>query len=392
MEGAAIIFFIILLILFYTYLGYPLLIGICVLLQRLMRRSHPTAIAFTEPELTLIIPCYNEADILEKKIANCFRLDYPPEKIRFLFITDGSTDHSADILSAYPQLIHLHHPERKGKTAAINRAMQFADTPFVFFTDANALLNSASIRTMMRHFAEEKTGCVSGEKKMITNSIPGAADTGETLYWKYESRLKQLDTAFNSTIGAIGELMVIRTRLYRPLPEDCLLDDFTQSMQIAASGYRIAYEPGAYALETASANIGEEWKRKLRIATGNWQALFRLRHILSWKRTPLLCFQYLTHRWLKRAVAPFLLLLFFFSNGLLVFSGHTLYALFFLLQVIFYLLAFTGHLFRKKTTRIPFFFAPYYFCLMHYAALAGWMRYLKGMENGVWEKAERKSG
>lgn len=392
MEGASFLFYIILALLFYTYLGYPLLIGVCLVLQRILKKKPEVPLPrFTEPELTLIVPCFNEAALLEKKIANCLSLDYPAEKIHFLFITDGSTDQSAKILSRHPQIQHLHQAERRGKTSALNRAMQFVHTPFTVFTDANTLLNSQAIRLLLRHFTAEKTGCVSGEKRITHTGTADAGDAGEAFYWKYESRMKQLDAGFYSVMGALGELMAIRTSLFAPLPENCLLDDFTQSMQIAAAGYRIAYEPGAYAQEPASANIEEEWKRKLRIATGNWQALFHLRRRLSWKRTPALCFQYLAQRWLKRAIAPFLLPLLLLAGGLLtLYSKEKCFFFFFLLQVIFYLWAGAGHVLRKKQTRFPVLFAPYYFCLVQFAAMAGWMRYRKGVATGIWEKSARK--
>ncbi|MEA3426187.1 MAG: glycosyltransferase family 2 protein [Bacteroidota bacterium] len=392
MSLSAIIFWLSAAILCYGFFGYGLVLWFWSVCKELLGyNKHMTDTSY-EPSVTLIVPCYNEADILEQKISNCRSLCYPKEKLQLIFITDGSTDQTADLLKKYPDIQCLHEPARKGKTAAENRSIAFVQTPVVIFSDANAMLNPDAIRNLVKHFVNPKTGCVAGEKRVSAQRIDTAGAVGENLYWRYESILKRLDADCNSAVGAAGELMALRTSLYQPLPEDTLLDDFMQSMLIASSGYRIAYEPDAYATETASANIAEELKRKIRIATGSWQALFRLGKWLSIRKTPLLCFQYFSHRVLRWAIIPFLLILLFLLNLILAIYGDTLYRVFMTLQLFFYATGLLGYLFRNTRTRYNLVFLPYYFCVMHYALLAGLYRYLYHKpQNGVWEKAKRST-
>lgn len=392
MPLSALIFWLSAAILCYSFFGYGLVLWFWSGCSKLLGYNKRLTGTSFEPSVTLVVPCYNEAEILEQKISNCRSLSYPKDKLQLIFITDGSTDQTASILNKHPDIQWLHEPERRGKTAAENRSIAFVRTPVVIFSDANALLNPEAIRTLVKHFADPATGCVAGEKRISTQRIDTAGAVGESLYWRYESILKQLDADCNSAVGAAGELMAFRTSLYQALPEDTLLDDFMQSMRIASAGYRIAYEPGAYATESASANVAEEMKRKIRIATGSWQALTRLGKLLSIRRTPLLCFQYFSHRVLRWAVTPFLLILLFVLNLVLAISGDPLYRVLMTLQLFFYAAALLGHLFRNTRSRFTLVFLPYYFCVMHYALLAGLYRYLYHKpQTGLWEKAKRST-
>jgi len=340
--------------------------------------------------VTLVVPCYNEADIIPDKIKNSLQLDYPSTLLTIIFITDGSTDHTENILKQYPTIEWLHENKREGKTAAENRAMKFVKTPFVIFTDANTILNRDALKNIVKHFANERVGCVSGEKRIISAAADTASASGEEIYWKYESFLKKLDAELYSAIGAAGELAAFRTSLYTDLPEDTITDDFMQSMLIAAEGYIIAYEPQAYAAETASANVREELKRKIRIGAGNWQSMVRLAGKLKLTKTPLLYFQYISHRVLRWAVSPFLLVVLFVLNIILSSHESYLYAVLLLFQFLFYAGALAGYLLRNKKIQFKFFFIPYYFCIMNFAVIAGLFRFLSGNQKVTWEKARRK--
>ena len=148
-------------------------------------------------------------------------------------------------------------------------------------------------------FANPKVGCVAGEKRIAVQDKPNAASGGEGLYWKYESALKRLDYRLYSAVGAAGELFAIRTSLFEQMPPDTLLDDFILSLRIAMRGYKIAYSKEAYALESASLNMREEEKRKVRISAGGLQSVWRLRGLLNIFRYGILSFQYISHRVLR---------------------------------------------------------------------------------------------
>lgn len=390
MYWIKIIFWIAFAILFYAFIGYGIVLYILVRIKRIIYPATVLPVVNFEPAVTLVIPCFNEADILADKILNTQLLDYPAEKLHLIFITDGSTDNSEFVLKAWPAIEVLHQNKRAGKTAAENRAMKFIQTPFVIFSDANTMLNTAAIKNIVQHFANEKVGCVSGEKKIINDAADSASAAGEGIYWKYESLLKRLDSELNSAVGAAGELVAFRTSLYADLPEDTLLDDFMQSMQMAAAGYKIVYEPQAYAVETASVNVAEELKRKIRICAGGWQSINRLAGKLTFTKTPLLFFQYLSHRVLRWTVTPFLLIAIFILNILLVLQQSTFYEIIFIAQIIFYVAAVVGFILENKKLKFKPVFVPYYFCIMNYAVLAGLKRYLSGHQKSTWDKAKRK--
>jgi poly-beta-1,6-N-acetyl-D-glucosamine synthase len=390
MQIAQFLFWLFFGIVFYAFLGYGLVLFIMVKCKRIFNKKSINSTHAFEPTISLVIPCFNEADILAEKIANCDALNYPKNKLKLIFITDGSTDNSVEVLKEYHQVTILHEDRRAGKTAAENRAMKYIDTPFVVFSDANTMLNQGAMKNIVQHFADEKVGCVSGEKRIITEAADSASAAGEGIYWKYESLLKKWDSELYSAVGAAGELVAFRTSLYTNLPEDTLLDDFMQSMLMAAKGYKIVYEPEAYAVETASSSVAEELKRKIRICAGGWQSINRLRGQLTFVKTPLLFFQYISHRVLRWTITPFLLMAMFFINCFLASTGNVFYEVLLAAQFLFYVAAIVGNILENKKIKFKPVFIPYYFCIMNYSVVAGLLRYLSGNQKATWDKAQRK--
>jgi cellulose synthase/poly-beta-1,6-N-acetylglucosamine synthase-like glycosyltransferase len=335
-----------------------------------------------------VVAAYNEESYMEAKIDNCLKLNYPEGKLKLLFVTDGSSDKTPDIISKYPQVQLLHQPQRAGKIAAVHRAMEYVTTEITVFTDANTFLNGDAIINICRHYADKTVGCVAGEKRVQMNENADASAAGEGFYWKYESALKKWDSELYSVVGAAGELFSVRKSLYEDVPADTVLDDFMISMLIAAKGCRIVYEPEAYAIENASENVSEELKRKIRIAAGGIQSILRLPQLFNPFKFPVLSFQYVSHRVLRWTVTPFLLILIFVLNAFL--PRTFLYNSIFVAQILFYFLAFLGFIMEKRQIRIKALFVPYYFCVMNYAVLMGIIRYFTKKQSAVWEKAQRK--
>jgi biofilm PGA synthesis N-glycosyltransferase PgaC len=218
------------------------------------------------------------------------------------------------------------------------------------------------------------------------------ATAGEGFYWKYESALKKWDSELYSVVGAAGELFSVRHAVYTSVEPDTILDDFMISMRIAQQGYRIIYEPEAYASELSSENIQEELKRKVRIAAGGIQSILRLKKLLNPLHYPMLSFQYISHRVLRWTVTPFLMILALILNFVIVIQGgNWLYQLILFAQVFFYSLALAGWALERRKIKVKALFVPYYFCMMNYAVLAGIRRYYKGTQSAAWDKAKRKS-
>lgn len=387
-----ILFWLSLFIVFYTFLGYGIVLYIMVRIRRAFKgKRQAPGLDQDFPTLTLIIAAYNEESIIEEKIANTLQLSYPAGKLSLIFVTDGSSDRTPDLVANYPQIKLMHTPVRSGKILAMHRAMDEVDTEVVVFTDANTFLNKDALLLIARHYADANVGAVSGEKRVMQDALSDAT-AGEGFYWKYESTLKKWDSELYSVVGAAGELFSVRRSLYRSVEPDTIVDDFMISMRIAEQGYRIVYEPEAYASELSSENIQEELKRKIRIAAGGMQSILRLKRLLNPIHDPLLTFQYISHRVLRWTVTPFLMILALVLNILIVInSGGVIYQLLLAGQVGFYALALAGWVLETRKIKVKALFVPYYFCMMNYAVLAGIRRYFKGSQSAAWEKSKRKS-
>lgn len=374
----------------YTYIGYGLVIFILSKLKG--RQKAPAAQHESQlPEVTILIAAYNEEQFIEDKIRNTLALHYPKDKLSVFIVTDGSTDNSPEIVKKFHAVKLFHEPQRRGKIHAVNRVMKAVKTPFVIFCDANTQLNSDAVMNIMRHYQDSTVGGVAGEKRIFKKDEDNASGAGEGLYWKYESFLKKKDSEVYSVVGAAGELFSVRTALYEEPDETMIIEDFYLSLSIAARGYRFVYEPEAYAIETASASVKEEWKRKVRICAGGFQAMGRLKRLLNPFRHGMLSFQYISHRVLRWTLAPLFIPLVFLSCFWLALEGSWFYMAALGAQLGFYGLAALGYAFRDKDVAIKGFFVPYYFMVMNLSVYAGFIRYLKGQQTVVWEKAQRAS-
>lgn len=389
MQLIAILFYVCLATVFYTYVGYPLIVGFLAALKRKANIGfHKTSNDF-EPEVSLIIPCYNEGFYLQEKVKNSLALNYPKNKLTFIFITDGSDDNSVNYLSKIKGITLLHEAKRGGKAAAENRAMQHVKSPFVVFSDANTMLNKDAIKNIVKHFFDEQVGAVSGEKRVITDKKNGASASGEGFYWKFESWLKKQDSDLHNAVGGAGELIAFRTTCFTPLEEDTILDDFVASMRIAINGYKVVYEPNAYAEEYASANVREETKRKIRIAAGAWQALFRLPKALNVFSQPMLTFIYVSHKVLRWSFSPVALFALIPLGYLMHFYIGGWFTLLWILQQTFYFLTLLGKVFEYKKIKLKLAFIPYYFVVTNWCMIAGFIRYVSGKQQVKWEKVGR---
>lgn len=379
----------------YTFLGYGLLLFFLLKIKAFFTKTKGEFNNQNfQPQVTFVIPAYNEERWIAQKIQNSLQLDYPSEKLHFLMVTDGSNDKTVEIINRFPipegiSFRHFHETPRNGKIAAVERIMPKINTPIAIFTDANAMINPSAIRNIVKYFENPKVGVVAGEKRIQLQEKGDAAGAGEGIYWKYESFLKNLDAQFYSVIGAAGELFAIRTKLAPKIPKDSIIEDFFLTMTIASKGYRIAYAPNAYAIEGQSASVQEELKRKIRIAAGGFQAVSRLSRLFNIFKYGRLSFQFISRRVFRWYVVPIVLPFVLISNIYLAISNTKVYQYLLILQIGFYLLAFIGWLLERRQLRLKALFIPYYFCMMHYAVYRGFLRFLKGNQSVLWERAKR---
>lgn len=385
---------------FYSYFGYGILLFILIKIKRLFSINITPTIknweSETLPHVTFMVAAYNEERWIDDKIRNSLSLNYPKDKISFYFVTDGSNDNTPYFIQSYQSRTphtegyHIelfHEPERKGKIAAVERVMPYVKTPIVIFTDANTDLNPDAVLNIVRHYTDPSVGAVAGEKRVQMSGE--ASGAGEGAYWKYESLLKKWDSELYSVVGAAGELFSLRTELYAPVEKDTLIEDFVMTLRIAQKGYRVIYEPDAYAVEGHSADVKEELKRKIRISAGGLQAVWRLRDLLNPFKYGVLTFQYVSHRVLRWTLAPLALPIIFILNYLISEQEGGIYQWILWCQIVFYGMSFLGWLFEQYKIKVKMFYIPYYFCMMNYSVYRGLIRLIKGNQSVVWEKAKR---
>ena len=393
MTTLKILFWICLVICIYTYVGYGVLLYLLVLLKRMVK-GKPKQMELPEdsqlPDVAFMVCAYNEQDVVEMKMQNIHELDYPKDKLHVVWVTDGSSDNTNEYLKAYPEVEVIYSPERRGKTAALNHGLSMVTSDITVMTDANTMVNREAIREIVRCMQDPKVACVAGEKRVMSRHEGEIAAEGEGLYWKYESALKRLDSELYSAMGAAGELNAIRTHLYERMPETALLDDFVMSMRMVEQGYKIAYTSEAYAMEYGSANLEEESKRKRRIAAGGLQSSWWLRSMMNPFKNFMVAFQFVSHRVLRWSITPIALMALIPLNVTLVMmKAGTVYTIIWILQILFYLTAFSGYLLEQHGHKNKLLYVPYYFLFMNINVFRG-MHYLKTHQGGgTWEKAKR---
>lgn len=373
----------------YNYIGYAM---IAFIINKLLPKTKPFFNSDQQPTISFIVAAYNEEEVIERKIINSLEQNYPASKIEFIFITDGSTDKTNSIIQKYQPVKLLYNAERRGKSAALNRAVSIAKNQILIMSDANTFLNKEAVARIASHYNLPSTGGVAGEKKVLTYSedVEGVGSR-EGLYWKYESFLKKIDSDFYSVVGAAGELFSVRKDLYEPLPDSVILDDFIISLKVAEQGYRIIYEPGAYAMELSSVSVYEEKKRKIRIAAGGFQAIQMLFSLFYFWRHPRLSFLYISHRVLRWTLSPVCLITLFISNGILALSiSSYIFKSIFVLQILFYLSAFISR-YISATSKLKFLKIPGYFIFMNFSVFLGFFRYISKKQSSIWEKSKRST-
>ena len=394
MAALKTIFWICTFLVFYTYLGYGMLLWVLVKLKRIvMSKPKKRALPTDDdelPDVTFLVCAYNEQNVVDMKMKDIYQLDYPKNKLHIAWVTDGSSDNTNSYLKTYPDVDIIFTPERKGKTAALNHGLSLVKSDITVMTDANTMVNPGAIKEIVRLMQDPKVACVAGEKRVMARHKGQAAAEGEGLYWRYESALKRMDSELYSAMGAAGELNAIRTALYEPMPENALLDDFVMSMRMVDKGYKIAYSSNAYASEYGSANLQEESKRKRRIAAGGLQSCWWLRKMMNPFRKPIVAFQFISHRVLRWSITPFALMALIPLNvALLLMKAGNVYTVIWLLQIIFYATALCGYIQEKRGNRSKLLYIPYYFLFMNMNVFAG-IPYLRShSKGGIWEKAKR---
>jgi cellulose synthase/poly-beta-1,6-N-acetylglucosamine synthase-like glycosyltransferase len=335
------------------------------------------------PSVSIIIAARNEEKNIARKIENTLQLDYPKELLEIIIFSDASTDRTDDIVESYADhgVILNKLKERKGKTGGQNNSVKKAKGEIIVFSDGTTIYHQDAIKKIVRNFADEKVGCVGGELEYI-NLKQTQVGEGESIYWKYERKIKRLESTIGSLIGVSGCIYAVRKSLYRDMKGD-ILSDFAIASDIVKSNYRVVYEPEAISEERTEDNIDDEFKMRIRIAVRSYKALFSRKEMMNPFKYGFYAVQLISHK-LLRYLVPFILMLAFISN---LFSMHIpVFKAVIFGQMLFYILAVIGYRYQKarKPNRVIFFY-PFYFCLLNTAATVAWIHYWQGEKHTFWE-------
>jgi cellulose synthase/poly-beta-1,6-N-acetylglucosamine synthase-like glycosyltransferase len=374
-----IVFWVSLALIAYTVGCYPLLMWVVCR----GRRRAPARLD-DPPQVSLIVAAYNEEIVLEAKIENSLRLDYPPERLEIIIASGGSTDSTLEIARRYESrgVRALDLPAKRGKASAVNDAAAVSAGAVLCLSDANVMLRPDALQKLVAPLADARIGAVTADVRLESDQSDFGA--GESLYYKLERAVQLGESRFGSVMGVDGGLYVIRRELFQPLAADTILDDFVTSMNVSRQHRRIVYEPDAIATENGTPSWKDEFRRRVRVMVGAVQSIKRGK----WPplSRPVEVWQYLSHK-LLRWVQPVSLLLLLVSSGWL-WSAGPLYKVILGVQLAFYVIAVAALVSpRLRNTRIGG--VPFYFTMSHAAMLIGLVKGLITRPSGVWTRTPR---
>ncbi len=348
----------------YAYLGYPLVLLLLGLVIKRPVRKQPI-----EPFVSLLIPAYNEARVIARKIRDSLALDYPADKLEIVVCCDGSRDQTPEItrtLADGERVRLLDYPVNRGKIQTLNDSVPQLRGEIVVFSDAPSMLYRDALRNLVANFADPQVGAASG-RYTVVKAEEAATGNSEDFYWKYETFLKVRESLVSSTLGAHGHLHAIRKGLYPYPPPGTINDDYVIPVSVLAKGYRAVYEPAAVVYEEAQEMAG--FGRRIRIMVGNIQQVRELRSLLA-PFLPLPLFFFLSHK-VSRLVVPAAMVAALAANLFLL--GSPFYAGVLYLQSLFYALAGAGAGWRLRPRLLAL---PYYFTMINAAVFVGFYRVL----------------
>lgn len=360
-------------LLFFTFVGYPILIA------WMTRRSSTPEHQFEPCEVCVIVVAHNESQRILARIENLLASDYPAEKLCILIVSDGSTDDTIATISGLKndRVRTIAQPERAGKAAGLNAGISASTAPIVIFTDARQTFATDTIRKLVTRLGDPKIGAVSGELQ-IAGTASGTG-SGVDAYWKLERFLRARESQLDSCIGCTGAVYAIRREHFTPLPPDTVLDDVVVPMRIAIAGHRVVHESTALAFDPQTLEPVAEKRRKRRTLAGNFQMLFRYpAWLLPWRNR--LWWQLIAHKYLRLA-GPLLLVTAFLTNASLI-GSHPFYRAALLLQAVFYLLAALG---MTLPLRLKILTLPAGFVFLNAAVVSAFWNYLTNPDPARWQ-------
>ncbi|MBA3710911.1 MAG: glycosyltransferase family 2 protein [Pyrinomonadaceae bacterium] len=365
-------------VLFYTYLGYPLLLLVASSVRsRVVRKKDWT------PSVSVIITAYNEERDLAAKLENTLLLDYPQDKLEVIVASDCSTDRTDEIARRFAARgVRLHRQaERLGKTAAQNTAVEQARGEFILFSDATTLYQPDVLRVMMPNFADSSIGCVAG-RLIYVDPTASSVGRGAKSYWGYEMFLKRHESRVCSLIGVSGCLYAVRRSAYVPLYHEAC-SDFIIATKMVEQGLRTIYEPGAVCTEETNRQTDKEMRMRVRVIAQTFTDLWRHRAMMNPLRSGFYAVELISHKVLRYLV-PFLLAVILLTSALLAVRS-VLFLAVLIAQLFFYAAAALGWALERRGIRSRLLSLPHYFVLANLASVIAFYKFLRGERYARWE-------
>jgi cellulose synthase/poly-beta-1,6-N-acetylglucosamine synthase-like glycosyltransferase len=363
----------------YSYVLYPVLLKFL----SLFHPSHgPIEAPANLPPITVVLSAYNEEAVIEERLKNLLSVDYPADRVKILVGNDGSVDGTGSVLASISdhRLQVFDFSTNRGKASVLNDLLQQVETELVVFTDANTGFDEQALTRLVRHFQDEKVGAVCGELR-----LEGQGHNQDGLYWRYEQFLKQLEARLGGLLGANGAIYAIRSELFDSLAADTLVDDFTVVMKIALRGHKVVYDDTALAFEEVAPTEADEFKRRVRIGAGNYQAFTRLLAALN-PAHGMLTLTYISHKVL-RWFTPHLMIVGVLCAAVLALDS----ALYLFLLIVVVGLVITTYVGVLAHSRFALLRLLGFWLSMNMALLSGFVLFVRGIRAGTWHSTDRSS-
>jgi cellulose synthase/poly-beta-1,6-N-acetylglucosamine synthase-like glycosyltransferase len=374
------LFWFFLLLILYTYFGYPALLFLVSLFnKRPVRKGDIT------PSVSIIIAVYNEEKIIKEKIENALSLNYPQERLEIIVVSDCSTDSTEQIVNQFETKGIWFFPlkQRKGKGYAQKEGVDQSKGEILIFTDAAAFLEKNAIGNIIRNFADSKVGCVTSEDRVLPDE---KKKSEEGSYVKYEMILRRLESKVCSVVGLSGSFFAVRRRLCEGWSSR-YTSDFLLAIRSVVAGYRAVHDASSTAYYKTIPSFKHEFRRKVRTVATGLAVLIHNLHILNPLRFGFFSLEVVSHK-LFRWLVPFFLLFLLLAN-IYALSESEFYLFFLIVQIVFYSVAGAVYLF-PSLNKIRVFRVPSFFCLANLSVLVAWFEIMVGKTHFVWEPSQRE--
>ena len=372
------------LLILHTYVFYPLFM---ILIYR--NSNHNQLLFYSDhelPSIAILIAAHNEEKVIEKKILSVFNTNYPSSKLKVFIGSDASTDRTDEIISnltnTYSNIEFIKFKGRVGKISIINHLQSLCDEPVLILSDANVIFKQNTIFELVKYFKDSNVGLVSANIIKESSNNDGISYQ-EKKYLNFENKIKASESyAFNFIMGAEGGCYAIRNNLFSKVPSNFIVDDFFITMQVLERKNYALLNNLAICIEDVTTDISSEYRRKVRISSGNFQNLFFFKHLLFDFSS--ICFAFWSHKVL-RWLTPFFIFICLFSSVFLI-PYHKFFIWISCIQLLLLLFPLFNYFFKFNNVFLKFIA---HFYLMNFALFEGFIKFIKGIKSSIWEPINR---